>query len=59
MADNAFARCQKFLSYHPLAQWCSIVSSVGSALLYVGLIVLLGVVRLIQQGSLDSLWKSP
>lgn len=42
MADNAFARCQRFLGYHPLAKWCSIASSVGSALLYVCLIVLLG-----------------
>ena len=42
MADNAFARCQRFLNYHPLAKWFSIISSVSTAILYVGLIILLG-----------------
>src|SRR5262249_4580595 len=39
---SAFARCRGFLNYHPLAKWLSIVSAVGTAILYVGLIVLLG-----------------
>src|SRR5450432_2626017 len=41
-ANNAFARCQRFLNYSPLAKWFSVLSSVGSAVLYVALIVLLG-----------------
>ena len=36
MADSAFARCQKFLNYHPLATWFSILSSIGTAILYLG-----------------------
>lgn len=42
MASAAFARCRGFLDYDPLAKWISIVSSVGTAILYLGLIVLLG-----------------
>jgi ATP-binding cassette subfamily B protein len=41
-AQNAFARCQRFLNYHPFAKWLSIVSSVCTAVLYAVLIVLLG-----------------
>jgi ATP-binding cassette, subfamily B, bacterial len=41
-ANNAFARCQRFLNYSPTAKWCSIIASVGSAVLYGALIVLLG-----------------
>ena len=41
-ANNSFARCQRFLDYSPLAKWLSVVSSVGTAVLYVALIVLLG-----------------
>ncbi|HZZ82438.1 MAG TPA: hypothetical protein VFE62_28325, partial [Gemmataceae bacterium] len=38
---SALARCRGFLNYHPLAKWLSILSSVGTTFLYVGLIVLL------------------
>jgi ATP-binding cassette, subfamily B, bacterial len=42
MADSGFARCQGFLNYHPVAKWLSIVCSIATAVLYVGLIILLG-----------------
>ena len=43
MATTAFARCRGFLNYHPLARWLAIkVSSIATAILYLGLIVLLG-----------------
>jgi ATP-binding cassette subfamily B protein len=61
MADSAFARCQKFLSYHPLAQWFSIISSVSTAILYVGLIVLLGLFidLLVERGEIPSFHQLP
>ena len=42
MADPAFSRCQGFLDYHPLVKWLSIGFSVATAILFVGLIALLG-----------------
>src|SRR5205823_2880072 len=56
MADSAFARCQKFLGYHPAAQWLSIVSSILSAIIYVSLIVLLGLFidLMVERGEIPS-----
>ncbi len=61
MADNAFARCQKFLSYHPLAQWLSILSSVGSAFFYLVLILLLGLFidLMVERGEIPSYHQLP
>jgi len=42
MANPAFARCQGFLGYHPFGKWLSILFSLSTAILYLGLIVLLG-----------------
>ena len=41
MERSAFARCQQFLDYHPLPKWLSIVSSIGTAILFVALLILL------------------
>jgi ATP-binding cassette subfamily B protein len=56
MANSAFARCQRFLGYHPLAKWLSIISSIGTALLYLGLIVLLGLFidLIVERGEIPS-----
>jgi ATP-binding cassette subfamily B protein len=61
MADNAFARCQRFLSYYPLAKWLSILSSIGTALLYLGLIVLLGLFidLIVEHGQIPSFHQLP
>ena len=56
MANSAFARCQRFLGYHPLAKWLSIISSIGTALLYLGLVVLLGLFidLMVERGEIPS-----
>ena len=56
MTDSAFARCQKFLTYHPIAEWVSIFSSLVSAVLYVALIILLGLFidLLVERGDIPS-----
>ncbi|MBI1831234.1 MAG: ABC transporter ATP-binding protein, partial [Planctomycetes bacterium] len=61
MADSAFARCQKFLTYHPAAEWTSVVSSIASALLYVALIVLLGLFidLIVERGEIPSYHSLP
>jgi ATP-binding cassette, subfamily B, bacterial len=38
----AFARARRFLNYHPIAKWTALVAAVATAVLYVGLLVLLG-----------------
>jgi ATP-binding cassette subfamily B protein len=42
MERAAFARARSFLNYHPVAKWLAICSAVGTALLYVALLMLLG-----------------
>jgi ATP-binding cassette subfamily B protein len=61
MADNAFARCERFLNYHPLAKWLSIVSSVSTAILYVGLIIVLGffIDLIVERGEIPGLFQLP
>jgi ATP-binding cassette subfamily B protein len=61
MADNAFARCQKFLGYHPLAKWLSIFSSFGAAILYVALIVVLGLFidLVVERGEIPGYYDLP
>src|SRR5437773_1619362 len=61
MATSAFARCQAFLNYHPLAKWFSIVSSVSTALLYVALILLLGLFidLTVERGEIPSYHQLP
>jgi ATP-binding cassette subfamily B protein len=61
MADSAFARCQKFLNYHPLAKWFSILSSIGTAVLYLGLIVVLGLFidLMVERGKIPSYHQLP
>src|SRR5260370_7311900 len=61
MANSAFARCQRFLGYHPLAKWLSIISSIGTALLYLGLIVLLGLFidLMVERGEIPSFHQLP
>ncbi len=39
--NGAFARVRKFLDYHPGAKWTAIVASVGTGVLFVGLLVVL------------------
>jgi ATP-binding cassette, subfamily B, bacterial len=59
MAENAFARCQRFLNYHAPAKWFSILSSIGTAILYLGLIVLLGLFidLLVDRGEIPSFYQ--
>jgi ATP-binding cassette subfamily B protein len=59
MADAAFARCAKFLDYHPVAKWLSIVFSVLSATLYVGLILILGffIDLIVERGEIASFFN--
>ena len=61
MADHAFARCERFLNYHPLAKWLSIVSSVATAILYVGLIIVLGffIDLIVERGEIPGLFQLP
>src|SRR6266403_111529 len=61
MASPAFARCQGFLNYHPLAKWLSFVSSVGTAILYVGLIFLLGffIDLMVEHGEIPAFHQLP
>jgi ATP-binding cassette subfamily B protein len=61
MAANAFARCQGFLNYHALAKWGSIVSSLSTAFLYLGLIVLLGLFidLMVERGEIPSFHQLP
>ena len=61
MADNAFARCKGFLNYHSLAKWFSIFAAVGSAILYLGLIALLGffIDLMVQRGDIPSFHQLP
>jgi ATP-binding cassette subfamily B protein len=61
MANSAFARCQRFLGYHPLAKWLSIISSIGTALLYLGLVVLLGLFidLMVERGEIPSFHQLP
>jgi ATP-binding cassette subfamily B protein len=42
MERAAFARARSFLNYHPLAKWSSLAAAVGTGVLYVFLLVLLG-----------------
>jgi ATP-binding cassette subfamily B protein len=53
---NAFERCREFLGYNPVAKWLSIVASVGTALLYLGLIALLGLFidLMVEKGEIPS-----
>jgi ATP-binding cassette subfamily B protein len=39
---KAFARARKFLNYSPVAKWLAQIAAIGSAILYVGLLILLG-----------------
>lgn len=41
MNNSTFARARRFLRYHAVAQWTAIVSSVLTAILFLGLILLL------------------
>src|SRR5262245_4017093 len=38
----AFARARTFLNYHPVAKWAALVAGVGTGVLYVALLMLLG-----------------
>jgi ATP-binding cassette subfamily B protein len=42
MERAAFARARSFLNYHPVAKYTSLVASVGTSILYVALLLLLG-----------------
>src|ERR1700687_6114767 len=42
MERSAFARARSFLNYHPVAKWSSLAAAVGTSVLYVVLLVLLG-----------------
>jgi ATP-binding cassette subfamily B protein len=42
MERAAFARARSFLNYHPLAKWSSLAAAVGTSVLYVVLLILLG-----------------
>lgn len=61
MAESGFARCQGFLNYHPLAKWLSIVCSISTAVLFVGLIVLLGffIDLMVEHGEIPSFHQLP
>jgi ATP-binding cassette subfamily B protein len=61
MAESAFARCRQFLNYHAPAKWFSILSSIGTAILYLGLIVLLGLFidLLVDRGEIPSFYQLP
>lgn len=61
MEQNAFARCQRFLNYHPLAKWLSIVSSIGTAILYVALLMVLGffIDLMVGRGEIASFFELP
>ncbi len=61
MASTALARCRAFLDYYPLAKWLSIVSSVATAVLYVGLIVLLGffIDLMVERGEIPAFHELP
>jgi ATP-binding cassette subfamily B protein len=61
MEASAFARCKQFLNYHPFAKWLSIVSSIGAAILYVGLLILLAffVDLIVNDGEVPSYYQLP
>ncbi len=61
MASAAFARCRGFLDYHPLAKWLSIASSIGTSILYVGLIVLLAffIDLMVERGEIPAFHQLP
>src|SRR6266536_427487 len=42
MERAAFARARSFLNYHPVAKWAALVAGVGTGVLYVVLLLLLG-----------------
>ena len=61
MEPSPFARCRQFLNYHSLAKWLSIASSIGTAVLFVGLIVLLGffIDLIVNNGEIPSYYQLP
>lgn len=61
MDQNAFARCQRFLNYHLLGKWLSIISSVGTAILYVCLLGVLGLFidLMVSKGEIPSYYDLP
>lgn len=61
MADSPFARCQQFLDYHPVAKWFSILCSIGTAVLYLVLVVLLGffIDLMVERGQIPSFHQLP
>src|SRR5262245_32308090 len=42
MERAAFARARSFLNYHPVAKWAALFAGVGTGVLYVVLLLLLG-----------------
>lgn len=58
---SAFARCRGFLDYHPLAKWLSIVASALTAILYLGLIIVLGffIDLMIERGNIPAFTGMP
>jgi ATP-binding cassette subfamily B protein len=61
MVNSAYARCKHFLNYHSAAKWFSILSSVGSAILYLGLVALLALFidLVVERGALPDLHDVP
>ncbi len=61
METNAFERAQKFLSYHPVAKWLAILSSVGTAVLYAGMLATLALFidLMVNRGEIASFQQLP
>jgi ATP-binding cassette, subfamily B, bacterial len=57
----AFARARSFLNYHLVAKWLSVAGAVGSAVLYVALLMLLGLFTdlMVNRGELPAFRNLP
>ena len=55
----AFARARSFLNYHSAAKWSSLVASIGTAVLYVVLLMLLGLYAdlMVNRGQIPALYN--
>jgi ATP-binding cassette subfamily B protein len=58
---EAFARARRFLNYNPLAKWSALAAGVGTGLLYVGLLFVLGLVAdlMVSRGDIPTFAELP
>ncbi len=61
MEREAFARAWRFLSYHPVAKWSALAAGVGTGILYLALLLVVGLIAdlMVSRGQIPSFADLP